>query len=184
MMTGFIITGFWFIFLGYWAISSRNVKRDIYIRDKYKWVRYIGIIGGILAIALTRSRVLSAPLLPQTVVLRTVAIVLCGAGIGFAIWARVHLGRNWSSAPALKEDHELVTTGPYRFVRHPIYTGLLFAILGSVLISGAVWFIMFFAICAVFVNRVYDEERLMLKTFPQEYPAYMKRTKALIPFLF
>jgi len=114
--------------------------------------------------------------------LAAVGAVLCVLGIGIAVWARVYLGRNWSPAPALKHGHELVTSGPYTLVRHPIYTGVILAVLGSTLASPQ-WLIIFFLITGMFIWRVHVEEALMLKQFPNQYPEYKKRTWALIPYI-
>ncbi len=109
--------------------------------------------------------------------------VLCVAGIAFAIWARWHLGRNWSATPSIKEGHELVASGPYRFVRHPIYTGIILALLGSALTNSVIWVAFFIIFTINFIARIPIEERYMLQLFPGEYPEYKKRTKALIPFV-
>ena len=101
----------------------------------------------------------------------------------FAIWARIFIGRNWGMPMTLKEGHELVTTGPYSYVRHPIYAGILLAMLGSALVFGLWWFAIFFITAINFVYAAKKEEGLMLQQFPNAYPDYMKRTKMLIPFL-
>jgi protein-S-isoprenylcysteine O-methyltransferase Ste14 len=85
---------------------------------------------------------------------------------------------------SLKEGHELVTSGPYALVRHPIYTGLLTAQIGSMFAGGAFWMILFAFCCPVFLNAARVEDRLMLQQFPNEYPGYKSRTKFLIPFVF
>jgi protein-S-isoprenylcysteine O-methyltransferase Ste14 len=111
------------------------------------------------------------------------AAVMTAIGIGLAIWGRVFIGRNWSPRPAVKEDHELVTTGPYAYVRHPIYSGILLAALGTAL-TGTVFgigVVVFASI--VFLSRIVREEKIMLELFPSEYPAYQARTKRLVPFL-
>lgn len=108
---------------------------------------------------------------------------MCGLGLALAIWARKHLGTNWSREPSVQAGHELVTSGPYRVVRHPIYTGILAAIFGLVLVGGTLWLIMFGGMLLMFVWRVKREEEFMMQLFPQQYPEYKKRTNALIPFV-
>jgi protein-S-isoprenylcysteine O-methyltransferase Ste14 len=122
-------------------------------------------------------------IIPDVAILEAMGTIVCAAGIAFAIWARVHLGRNWSSLPEVKEDHHLVTTGPYHFVRHPIYAGVLAAVLGSILVGGAVWFVVLLFVSIAFTYRMRKEEQLLATEFPGEYPQYRKRTKALIPFV-
>jgi protein-S-isoprenylcysteine O-methyltransferase Ste14 len=103
-------------------------------------------------------------------------------GIGFAFWARMHLGRNWGMPMSLREDHELVTSGPYSCVRHPIYTGILLATIGTTLALGLIG-LLFFAVSFVyFLVSAQTEEKMMLAQFPDTYPAYRHRTKMLIPF--
>jgi protein-S-isoprenylcysteine O-methyltransferase Ste14 len=112
-----------------------------------------------------------------------VAAALTLLGTLIAVWARIHLGRNWSAAPAVKEKHELVVGGPYRFVRHPIYTGVLLAMLG-VALTGSFFTIGILAVASVMVfRRIGKEEAIMLELFPGDYPAYQARTKRLIPFV-
>jgi protein-S-isoprenylcysteine O-methyltransferase Ste14 len=109
---------------------------------------------------------------------------LVAAGLAFAVWARLHLGRNWSGRVAVKEDHALVTSGPYAIVRHPIYSGLLAALLGTALAIGE-WRGLLAVVCALvgFLRRIGVEERRMAETFA-EYEAYRRTTPALFPRLF
>ncbi|MBU6142132.1 isoprenylcysteine carboxylmethyltransferase family protein [Patescibacteria group bacterium] len=112
-----------------------------------------------------------------------IAACLTMLGVLFAIWARIHLGRNWSSVPTAKEGHELITSGPYRFVRHPIYTGILFAAFGAALTGSLFGIGIFILVCAIFLRRISKEEHIMLGLFPNTYPGYQTRTKRLIPFV-
>lgn len=100
------------------------------------------------------------------------------------IWARKILAGNWSSDVTLKQGHELVKAGPYRFVRHPIYTGLLLMCLGAAIDIGLLraWL----GVALVFVGfwiKLNQEETLMLRHFPDDYPTYRKQVKALVPFV-
>jgi protein-S-isoprenylcysteine O-methyltransferase len=101
------------------------------------------------------------------------------------IWSRITLGKNWSANVVLKEEHELIISGPYSFVRHPIYSGLLLMILGVTLYAGS--FAWAFLLILFFVGAYFKalkEEELMIKQFPQEYNNYKMRVRALIPFIF
>lgn len=108
--------------------------------------------------------------------------VLCIAGLVFATWARVVLGRNWGMPMTIHEDPELVTSGPYRYVRHPIYTGLIAMWAGTSLVyphftlPGAV-------VIAFSIFSAWREEQDMEQRFPEIYPEYRKRSKMLLPFL-
>jgi len=198
-----IITICWFVFILYWGFSAIGVKKDV---RKSGWrgswlpgllariVVLIGVIGlidwlvapnsdprGVLFGMYASS--LLAPLFSGNLVVDTIGVILTIGGIAFAIWARRHLGRNWSGRPMMKENHELVTSGPYRFVRHPIYTGMIAAILGSALVGGPIWLIFWIAAFIIFLLRIPKEEGYMMQLFPDQYPAYRARTKALIPFV-
>lgn len=184
------IVACWLAFLLYWGISAVGVKKNI--KQKGEWAK-----GAALRLAFAAALVLLFIYRPELIggifrrpennlfggIIGVIGAVFCAAGVALAIWARRHLGKNWSAYPTLKENHELITSGPYRFVRHPIYTGLLLALLGSALALGSFWVIFFIAVCLVFVNRIFVEERLMLREFPDSYPEYRRRTKALIPFI-
>jgi len=106
-------------------------------------------------------------------------------GLGFAAWARLHLADNWSGPVTLRRDHELIRTGPYRFVRHPIYTGVLFAILGTACATGAPrGFLAFALVFAALWYKSRVEERLMAETFGDAYRSYRAEVRGLIPFVF
>ncbi|HVY65295.1 MAG TPA: isoprenylcysteine carboxylmethyltransferase family protein [Gammaproteobacteria bacterium] len=112
-----------------------------------------------------------------------VGCVVCVLGLAFAVWARVTLGRHWGMPMTLHERPELVTSGPYRYVRHPIYTGVGTMTIGTALVFplAAVWSA---AIIAYFVYSARREERDMERLFPDVYPDYRKRSRMLVPFLF
>lgn len=121
---------------------------------------------------------------PDTQNLRLTGFLLTLAGALFAAWARLTLGTNWSGRPSVKAGHELVVRGPYALARHPIYTGLLLAIAGTALAVGR-WraVIGFLLIAVAFAAKILHEEHLMMQTFPDSYPNYRKRVRALIPGL-
>jgi len=105
-------------------------------------------------------------------------------GLLTAIWARLNLGKNWGTPMSQKQDPELVTSGPYNYIRHPIYSGILLASLGTAIASTVYLFIIFIIIAVYFIFSAVTEERLMTKEFPKVYPDYKARTKMLIPFIF
>jgi protein-S-isoprenylcysteine O-methyltransferase Ste14 len=188
----------WAVFLVVWAIGAFRVKRDMamhrgllgLISSQFLLRLGIGVVLVLVAKRLSphtmpgggsafrHGAVFTPPLL-----LGWIGAALTVGGIAFAIWARLHLGRNWSVRPAKKVDHELVTSGPYRQVRHPIYTGMIIAILGSALTGSLFALIIFVIVGITFALRVGKEERFMLELFPDAYPAYRRRTKRLIPFV-
>jgi protein-S-isoprenylcysteine O-methyltransferase Ste14 len=173
----------WLIFVVYWGISAIGVKKNVH--GKNRWVRGVGfriflVVAVILLINFFGNYQTQAVFGPAG---QAIGVVLVAVGIAFAIWARRHLGTNWTGYPAMKENHELVTSGPYSFVRHPIYTGMLLAVFGSALVSGVIWLLFFIVFTIMFIWRIKVEEGFMMKLFPDVYPEYKKRTKALIPFV-
>ncbi len=120
---------------------------------------------------------------PANPVLSSFGVILCSAGMAVLVRARRHLGRNWSQAVSAKVGHELVTSGPYRYVRHPMYSGGFLACIGSAIVCGGAFIFLLVILGAIFFRRVGAEDELMEQQFPNEYPDYKKRTKALIPFV-
>jgi protein-S-isoprenylcysteine O-methyltransferase Ste14 len=132
-----------------------------------------------------RTRFLNAPVMPDDALIGIIGAVLALAGVGFAIWARLALGANWSGlVVTTKEGHELVQTGPYAIVRHPIYTGILLAMIGTALTRGilAAYIGVAAGLVAIMI-RINIEEQLMSKRFGDAYQAYRRRARKLVPFV-
>jgi len=183
---GAVITGLWFIFLAYWFVAAIRAKRSIRTTWSRGTILRAAIAVGILLLLLGLRR-LQVWRHAHTVtivspIIASVGVAVCALGIALAIWARTHLGRNWGMPMSLREGHELVTTGPYAFVRHPIYTGILLALIGTALVEPSRWIVVLGAF-GYFVFAAIVEERTMTTQFPLEYPGYLKRTKMLFPFL-
>ena len=178
----------WMVYGIYWALSARGVKKDRK-RNRRWWDSFLFRFLIVLAIAIFPwYRLPFGPprsfFLPTSnSVLRIIGLVLCEGGIAFAIWARREIRRNWSSGPAIKEGHELITSGPYSMVRHPIYTGILTALLGTSILCGVQWCIVLWFIGTTFVFRIPEEKIFMTQLFPNLYSEYKKSTAALVPFI-
>jgi len=113
-----------------------------------------------------------------------VGLALTAAGIGFAVWARLWIGKNWSSRVTIKDQHELIQSGPYRIVRHPIYSGLLLAFLGTAIVHGEVRGLIGFPLAVLgWGFKLRMEESFMLQQFGNAYLDYKQRVKALVPFV-
>jgi protein-S-isoprenylcysteine O-methyltransferase Ste14 len=181
------IYGCWITFAVYWAIAAASTKRTVYQRSGLwrAWYFLIVIVGVVLIGNSYRAPYpLNLPVVPQTGVVSICAAIVSVIGLLFAVWARRSLGRNWSGAVTLKENHELVQHGPYRLVRHPIYTGLLTMLAGSTIFAGYLGCFLGFAIIGFCLwMKLRAEEALMLQEFPGHYPAYAKRVRRLIPFV-
>jgi protein-S-isoprenylcysteine O-methyltransferase Ste14 len=182
-----LLPALWIAWLIYWWASARNVKvtrwqeppsSRLLHRVPMLLAALLLAAPRLLPLALRRRLVAPGPIVP------TLGVILIVSGLGFSVWARRHLGRNWSSRVVVKEDHVLVRTGPYSRLRHPIYTGILLAFLGTVLIIGEVrGFIAFVLLGISFAIKSHAEEARMRKTFP-EYEQYRRETSALIPYVF
>jgi protein-S-isoprenylcysteine O-methyltransferase Ste14 len=174
----------WVIWILTWiatAIAFRPATADAPPRGplRHRSFRLIVAIGILFAVS---TRHAGAPSFGDGV--RTVGVVLCAAGVAVAIWARLCLGRNWGMPMSVRAKPTLVRRGPYRVVRHPIYSGLLLMILGSALASGPAWLIAAAAAAAYFVMSLRVEEADMAAFFPEDYPRYAAHTKRLIPFVY
>lgn len=112
------------------------------------------------------------------------SVALCVIGVAFAIWARLEIGKKWAMPMTRTDTTELVTSGPYRLVRHPIYSGLCLAMIGSMLIASLLWCIWYTLWTLYFIYSAFVEERFIAVQFPAAYPLYRKRTSMLIPYLF
>jgi protein-S-isoprenylcysteine O-methyltransferase Ste14 len=168
----------WIVFWMYWLVSAASSKESV----SGGWR---GRLGGVSAIAVfvIAGVLRTGSLAVHSVVLGAIGAVLFGCGIALAVWARLHLGRNWGMPMSQRAEPELVTSGPYRFVRHPIYTGLLIAILGTTLVNNLLGLIVVAILLAYFYYSGTVEERNLTATFPTAYPEYKSHTKMLIPFL-
>ena len=177
------------MFVAYWAVAAVGAKRNSGSR------LWRGGIGLRLVVILVIATVLRSPsvreLLAETQraashseTLSWMGVALCVLGFGLAIIARWYLGRNWGMPMSRKEQPELVTGGPYASIRHPIYTGLILAMLGSAIGVNILWILMLVPVGAYFIFSARREETLMLQLFPEQYGAYMARTGMLAPRLF
>ena len=183
---GKIVIGCWLIFIGYWIVSAFTVKAVVERASfvSMLWYRILLIIGGVL---IGTFRVwhypMTLPITPDTEATRYAGAFVCVAGLAIAIWARWTLGGNWSGTVTFKQDHELVKRGPYRFVRHPIYTGGLVMCSAQGIQFGRLHFWLGLIVIGIGLwIKLKQEETVMLKHFP-EYSDYRKKVKALIPFI-
>jgi protein-S-isoprenylcysteine O-methyltransferase Ste14 len=117
-------------------------------------------------------------------ILQAIGAVLFLVGLALAVWARVNLGRNWGTPMSEKMDAELVTAGPYRYIRNPIYSGIILAAIGTSVAISWYWLVAVVLMGAYFVHSANVEEQTMQRLFPNTYPEYRRSTKKLIPFVF
>jgi len=170
----------WVAFWVYWLVASVGVKAG-----KHRWTQFAGVrvVAILVFLLLLRLRVFKGHGLAvvSNPWLEGIGTALFVMGLALAIWARLYLGRNWGMPMSRKSDPELVTTGPYKTVRHPIYSGIILAMIGTTLAVSAYWLAAVVFVGVYFSISAVMEERYMAEQFPGTYPAYKRSTKMLIP---
>lgn len=181
----FVIPACWAIWAAGWLLAAFGTKRTQW-REPIGtaiWNRAPALLGAIMLLRPQRL----PPVLTQRFIPPRTALLLAGMGLTllgllFAAWARWYLGRNWSGTVTVKEGHTLIVGGPYRWVRHPIYSGILAALVGTALVIGAAYgFIATALVLAGFIVKLRVEEARMRATFPGAYDGYCRRTARLLP---
>ncbi len=179
----------WGAFFAYWFFSSLVNKSASERKEPLaSRLLYLALLGlGIALIAF--DPLFLGPLLwrfyPASLIAEIIGLLITFAGLVFAVWARIHLGRYWSARITLSADHQLIQTGPYRMVRNPIYSGGLLAVIGTAIVVGQVRaLIALLLILIAFLRKIWLEEKWLLERFGQQYVEYQKRVKALIPFIY
>lgn len=171
----------WIVFWAYWLVMAATAKAG-----RSRWTQFAGVRVGIILVILLliRLRVLKGhetatgnPWLLGT------GLAIFVLGLALAVWARVYIGRNWGMPMSQKADSELVTTGPYSRIRHPIYTGIILGMAGTAIAVSLYWLIAVAILGAYFLYSAVAEERTMAKLFPAAYPPYKRATKMLIPYV-
>jgi protein-S-isoprenylcysteine O-methyltransferase Ste14 len=178
----------WIVFVIYWQIKAANTKATQRLEPAASRIfRVLIFLIAISLLSLPRIPLLPClyvQLWPQGYWPFWLGAAITIVGLLFAVWARVHLGRNWSRSVTIKQGHELITTGPYAVVRHPIYTGILTGFLGmAIAISQVRGFIAFALIFFVFCFKFRMEEEFMRSQFGETYATYARKTAALVPYL-
>ena len=168
----------WVLFWIYWLASAFNAKEG---RGGRRRLPVTGLTA--LSVVLLTRVFRGGSLAVHSLVLEAIGAVVFASGLALAIWARIHLGRNWGMPMTEKAEPELITSGPYRIVRHPIYLGLLLGVLGTALATDLIGLIIVAVLGGYFYYSASVEERNLTATFPTAYPAYRAATKMLIPFV-
>jgi protein-S-isoprenylcysteine O-methyltransferase Ste14 len=178
----------WIVLGAVWLVAAAGKKAAI--QKQPLQGRLLHIALGTLGFFLLSQGPFSTGWLGQRFIPGAVTVFATGfaleiAGTAFALWARLALGGNWSGRPSLMAGHELITSGPYAVARHPIYTGLIFAVVGTAMAIGE-WrcVVAVGVILLTFLIKMRYEERLMMEAFPEKYPAYRQRVRALVPGVF
>jgi protein-S-isoprenylcysteine O-methyltransferase Ste14 len=171
----------WAAFWLYWLVAAFSMKKGRVPWSRDLRVRAVIFVAVVLLIRLGVFRGHGLNTDPWRA---AIGLALFALGLGFAIWARLHIGRNWGTPMTQKDEPELVTTGPYRLVRHPIYSGILAAGVGTAVALSWTWLI---AVALAGIYLLYSatvEERYLTDQFPDGYPQYKRSTRMLVPFVF
>lgn len=177
-----IIAAGWAVFWAYWLVMALTAKSG-----RSRWTRFAGgrVVIILVVLLLFRLRLFGDHGTAATgdPWLLGTGLAIFVLGLALAVWARVYLGRNWGMPMSQKADPELVTTGPYRKVRHPIYGGILLGVAGTAIAVSPYWLVAAAILGGYFGYSAVVEERTMTRLFPAAYPPYKNATKMLIPYV-
>ena len=171
----------WAAFWLYWILAAFSMKRGRISWSRELRIRVVIVALAIVLVRLGAFRGYGANSDPARA---AIGLVLFALGLGFAVWARLHLGRNWGTPMTQKDEPELVTSGPYRLARHPIYSGILVAGVGTAVALSWLWLTAVALAGVYFVYAATVEERFLTEQFPEAYPAYKRSTRMLVPYVF
>jgi protein-S-isoprenylcysteine O-methyltransferase Ste14 len=174
----------WVVFWVYWFISAWMTRSPLKRQQsRWSWILFVLLwCFWVLYSSGSATGFLVQRAIPDSLIIGLSGTIITLSGLGFAVWARVHLGKYWSSMPAIRVDHKLIRTGPYSLVRHPIYTGILFGVAGTAIIIGEpLGLIAFFLILVVYLWKIRMEEKYLQEEFGEDYARYKKEVPALIP---
>jgi protein-S-isoprenylcysteine O-methyltransferase Ste14 len=171
----------WAAFWLYWLVAAFSMKRGRVPWSRELRIRAVIVVAVFLLFRLGAFR---GHRLNTDPLLIGIGLALFVLGLGFAVWARIQIGRNWGTPMTQKDEPELVTSGPYRLVRHPIYSGILAAGVGTAVALSWLWLTPVALAGVYFLYSARVEERFMTEQFPDAYPAYKRSSKMLVPFVF
>jgi protein-S-isoprenylcysteine O-methyltransferase Ste14 len=188
LIYSWLILAFWLVLVATWVVMAGHAcpARD----SRFSWRREIALrLAAFLLVVLAvhyfghTLRNLRFYAVSRSPAAGAIGAALCAAGVGIAVAARLYLGRSWGMPMSRKKNPLLITSGPYATVRHPIYGGLLLAMLGSAIGQSLFWLLPLLLLGPYFIYSAREEEEFLTRTFPQQYRAYVKRTKMLLPWL-
>lgn len=188
MLIGLVILIIWVLFWILWAVfavlTSQRNELAKYITAYLFVILFIISIGYFMSYFSSDMGFLKYHFLPNVFILYIIGFLLMISGLGFAICARAYLSKSWRGDVSLNQAHKLIQSGPYKYIRHPIYTGMMFGLVGTVLVLGEIWVvIMLFVSCFALVLKSRSEEKLLISRF-SEYGQYIAKSKSFLPFLF
>jgi protein-S-isoprenylcysteine O-methyltransferase Ste14 len=170
----------WLIFWVYWFIAAFNSKRNISYNLGGSGSRLVIVLVAFVVLRFWRFSY--GPPIPS-LLFSGLGLVLLFLGLGLCIWSRLAMGKNWGMPMSQKAEPELVSSGPYQSIRHPIYSGILLATIGSIFIAGLTWIVLLVVVGGYFIYSAYKEEENLSRSLPG-YKDYRRHTKMFIPFVF
>jgi protein-S-isoprenylcysteine O-methyltransferase Ste14 len=177
--------GLWIAFIAYWSVAAKNSGAAKSSESKRSRSVHELLLNAGLLLLFVPIPGLTGHFLVQA---RFVTLVGLGVQAGFfllAWWSRRHLGRNWSTKVRIAEDHKLIRSGPYRLVRHPIYTAMLGMALGTTIVSGQYHSLLGLLMIAIaYWRKIRIEEAALREAFAAEYDDYRRKSWALVPLIF
>ena len=180
-----VVGCFWIVLAVYWAVSAlsqKSTKKEEHFIERLRHLVPVMVAFLLLSQSDASYGWLGLRFAPESGTLNLLGLAVAGAGVAFAVWARWRLGCNWSAAVSIREQHDLIRTGPYRAVRHPIYTGLLLTIMGTVLIVGELRALLALAIVlASFYLKARKEDAWLAREFGETFQGHAKRTGMFLP---
>jgi len=179
--------GCWMVFFLYWAVSalsSKVAKKSESVLARFQRMVPLVVAYSLLFYQWTSVGWLGKRFVADTSASAVIGVALTAAGVAFAIWARWHLGTNWSAVVSIREAHELIRSGPYRRIRHPIYTGMLLAMAGTAMVLGELRGLLAFAITLLaFYWKARKEEAWLTREFGEKFEAHARQTGMFLPKL-
>jgi protein-S-isoprenylcysteine O-methyltransferase Ste14 len=175
----------WVIFSLYWEMAAKNSAPAIKSESRFSRGIHVVLANAALLLMIVPIHGLNQRFLPDLMILKLAGLAAECAGLALAIWSRRILGRNWSGEITIKADHELVRTGPYGVIRHPIYTALLAMYAGTAIVSGQMHALLGVAIAIIaYLRKTRMEEANLVTAFGEKYNAYREDTWALVPRIY
>jgi len=178
---GIVISLGWVVFWIYWIAAAVSTKAGRTPVARYACVRVAVILVILLLLRLRLFRGHRA--VTGNPWLQVIGLAIFVLGLALAVWARIYIGRNWGMPMSEKSDPELVTTGPYSVIRHPIYSGIILALIGTAVAGSLFWLVAVVLLGGYFIYSAVNEERYLTELFPDAYPRYKQSTKMLILFI-
>ena len=179
------IQGLWILFGLYWLVSAfklKKTKRRESWLERLRYVLPLVVASWFLFQGAAQYGWLGGRLVPDSAAVQWIGVLLTAVGVAIAIWARWHLGTNWSGVVTLKEGHELIRTGPYRTIRHPIYTGILLALFGTAFATGEIRGLLAVVIAWLsFYVKASREESFLSQEFGASFAEHRKHTGMFLP---